>query len=153
VAPFTLRGASVHLYFSGLPIDLQVMVFEPSIAEDHTLPSKARDSEKCPFRLGLVTEDYIYHFRDSTCFVGGAIYIVYQYGARDAPGANTLCTDKVFVYEAAHSSRVQKHLDGMHFAGISDTDLDRKDDERSTSIKGVGRELFGESFFPFQPPR
>jgi len=49
---------------------------------------------------------------------------------KDAPGANTLHMDKVLVYEAAHSSRVQKHLDRVHLTGVSSTDLDGKDDGR-----------------------
>jgi len=88
VAFFTSRGASVHLYLSSLPIDLWVVVLEPGIAKDHALLSKAGDSKECPFRVGLVTEDYIYYFRDLPCFVGGAIYVVHWYGARDTPGAN-----------------------------------------------------------------
>jgi len=87
-ASFVSRGTSVHLYFSGLSIDLWVVVLEPGITEDHALPSEARDSEECPFRVGFVTENHIYHFRDLTCLVGGAIHIVHRYGARDAPGVN-----------------------------------------------------------------
>jgi len=126
-----------------LPIDLQVVVLEPGIAKDHALFSKARDSEECPFGVGLVTEDYIYHFRDLTCFIRGAVHVVHQYGVGDALGANAFCMDKVLIYEAAHSSRVQEHLDRMYFAGVSSTDLDRKNDRHSTSIEGVGKELFG----------
>jgi len=74
---FALRGALVHLYFSGLLIDLRIVVLEPSIAKDHALLSKARDSEECPFRVGLVMENYIYYFRDLPCFIGGAIYVVH----------------------------------------------------------------------------
>jgi len=44
-------------------------------------------------------EDYIHHFGDLTCLVGGAIYIVHWYGARDASGTNTFHMDKVFIYE------------------------------------------------------
>jgi len=70
---------------------------------------------------------------------------------RDAPGANTLRTDKIFIYEAACSSGVQKCLDGVHFAGVSGTDLDGEDDRRSVDMESIGGELFGESFFPFRP--
>ena len=119
MASFISRGASVHLYLSGLPIDLWVVVLEPDIAEDYALLSKVRDSEKHLFRVGLVVKDYIYHFRDLPCFVGGAIYIVHWYRARDALGANTLHMDKVFVYEAAHSFGVQECLNEMHLAGVS----------------------------------
>jgi len=122
-ASFTLRRASVHLYFSGLPIDLQVVVLEPGITKDHVLPSKAGDSEECPFRVGFVTEDYVYHFRDLTCFIGGAVHVVHRYGARDAPGVNTFYMDKVSIYEVARSFRVQKRLDGMHLAGVCGADF------------------------------
>ena len=113
----------VYLHFSGLLIDLQVVVLEPGITKDHILPSEAGDSEECPFRVGFVTENYIYHFRDLTCLVGGAVYVVHWYGARDALGVNTFRLDKVSIYEVACSSRVQKHLDGMHLAGICGADF------------------------------
>jgi len=77
------------------------------------LPSEARDSEECPFGVGFVTENHVYHFRDLTCLVGGAVHIVYWYGARDAPGVNIFCSDEVLIYEVARSSEVQKCLDRM----------------------------------------
>jgi len=119
------------------------MVLEPGISEDHALLSKAGDSEECPLGVGFVTEDHIYHFGDLTCLVGGAVHIVHQYGARDAPGTNTFRTDKVFIYEVTRSPGVQKRLDGMHFAGVGGADLYREDDGCSASIEGVGGELFG----------
>jgi len=143
VAFLALRGVLVHLYFFSLPIDLWVVVLEPGIAKDHTLLSKAEDGKECPFRVGLVMEDYIYHFGDLTCFIGGAVHVVHRYRTGDALGANAFHMDKVFIYEVAHSSGVQECLDGMHLAGVSGTDLDRKDDRHSTGIESVGRELFG----------
>jgi len=106
MASFASKRASVHLYFSGLPIDLQVVVLEPGITEDHVLPSKAGDSEERPFEVGFVTKNYIYYFRDLTCLVGGAVHIVHWYGARDTLGVNTFCTDEVSIYEVARSSGV-----------------------------------------------
>jgi len=82
------------------------MVLEPDVAEDHALLPEVRDSEEHPFRVGLIIENYIHHFGDLSCFIRGAIYIVHQYGVRDAPGANTLCMDKIFVYEVACGSGV-----------------------------------------------
>ena len=104
----------VYLHFSGLPIDLRVVVLEPGITKDHVLPSEAGDSEERPFGVGFVTENHIYHFRDLTCLVGGAIHVVHRYGARDAPGVNAFHLDKVSIYEVACGSRVQKRLDRMH---------------------------------------
>jgi len=77
MAFFTLRRASVHLYFSGLPIDLWVVVLEPGITKDHVLLSKAGDSKERPFGVGFVMENYVYHFGDLTCLVGGAVHIVH----------------------------------------------------------------------------
>jgi len=143
MASFVLRGISVYLYFSSLPIDLWVVILEPGIAKDYALLSEARDGKECSFGVDLVIEDYIHHFRDLTCFVGGAVYIVHQYRIGDALGANAFHIDIVFIYEVAHSSRVQEHLDRVHLAGISGTDLNREDDRHSVGIEGVGRELFG----------
>ena len=53
VVSFASRGVSVHLYLSGLPIDLQVVVLEPGITEDHALLSEAGDGEECPVIEGL----------------------------------------------------------------------------------------------------
>jgi len=128
MASFTSRRASVHLYFSGLPIDLQVMVLEPGITEDHVLLSEARDSEERPFGVGFVVEDYVYNFRDLVCLVGGAVHVVHQYGARDAPGVNTFRTDEVSIYEVARNSGVQKCLDGVHLAGVCGADFYWEDD-------------------------
>jgi len=142
-ASFASRGTSVHLHFSGLPIDLWVVVLEPGVTKDHVLPSKAGDSEEHPFRVGFVMENYIYHFRDLTCLIGGAIYIIHQYGARDAPGVNAFRSDQVSIYEVAHSSRVQKRLDGMHLAGVCGADFYWQDDQHPASIEDVDGESFG----------
>jgi len=105
MASLTLEGALVHLYFSSLPIDLWVVILKPGIAKDHALLSKARDSKECPFRIGFVAKNYIYYFRDLTYLIGRAVYIVHQYGARNALNANIFYTDKVFIYEVARSVR------------------------------------------------
>jgi len=142
-ASFALRRTSVHLHFSGLPIDLRVVVLEPDITKDHALSSEAGDSEERPFRVGFVTENHVYHFRDLTCLVGGAIHVVHRYGARDAPGVNAFCSDEVSIYKVAHSSGVQKRLDGMHLAGVGGTDFYWEDDRRSAGVEGVDGESFG----------
>jgi len=123
MASFISRRTLVHLYFSGLLIDLRVVVLEPGITEDHVLPSKAGDSEEHPFRVGFVMENHVYHFRDLTCLVGGAIYIVHWYRVRNALGVNAFHLNKVSIYEVACSSRVQKRLDRMHLAGVCGADF------------------------------
>ena len=111
------------MHFSGLPIDLWVVVLEPGVTKNHVLPSEARDSEERPFGVGFVIENHVYHFRDLTYLVGGTVYIVHRYGVRDAPGVNIFRLDEVSIYEVACSSRIQKRLDGMHFAGVCGADF------------------------------
>jgi len=126
-----------------LPIDLRIVVLEQGITEDHVLLSKAGDSEERPSGVGFVIENYVHNFGDLACLVGGAIHVVHQYGARDAPGVNTFHTDKVLIYEVAHSSGVEKYLDGMHLAGVCGADFYWEDDRCSAGIKGIDRESFG----------
>ena len=127
-ASFTSRRASVHLYFSGLSIDLWVVVLEPGITEDHVLLPEAGDSEEHSFGVGFVAKDYVYNFGDPACFVGRTVYVVHQYGARDALGVNTFRLDEVSIYEVARSSRVQKHLDRIHLTGVCGADFYWRDD-------------------------
>jgi len=61
--------------------------------------------------------------------------------------------DKIFVYEVAGGSGVQKRFDGMYLAGVGGTDLNRQDNRHSADVEGIGGESSGESFFPFGPPR
>jgi len=129
------------------------MVLEPGVAEDHALLPEVRDGKERPFRVGLIMEDYIYYFKDLSCFIRGAVHVEHWYGTRNAPGTNTLRTDKILVYEVAGGSRVQKRFDGMHLTGVGGTNLYRQDDRRSAGIEGVGRELSGEFFFLFGPLR
>jgi len=142
-ASFTSRRVLVHLYFSGLLIDLQVVVLEPGIPKDHVLLSEAGDSEECPFGVGFVIEDYVYNFGDLACLVGGTIHVVHRYGARDAPSINTFRSDKVSIYEVARSSGVQKRFNGVHLASVCGADFYWEDDQRSMGVKGINRESFG----------
>jgi len=119
------------------------MVLEPGVTEDHALFSKVGDDKGHPFRVGFITEDHIYHFGDLSGFIRGTVHIEHWYGARDVPGADTLCTDKIFIYEIACGSGVQKRFDGMYFASVSGTDLYREDDRRSAGIENVGGESSG----------
>jgi len=93
------------------------MVLEPGVAEDHALLPKVGDGEERPFGVGLIMEDYIHHFGDLPCFIRGAIYVEHWYRMRDALGTDTFCMDKIFVYEVAGGSGVQKRFDGMHLLG------------------------------------
>ena len=119
------------------------MVLEPGITEDHVLPSEAGDSKERPFGVGFVTENYVYHFRDLTCLVRGAVHIVHRYGVRDTPSVNTFRPYEVLIYEVARSSGVQKCFDEVHLAGVCGANFYWEDDQCSAGIKGVDGESFG----------
>ena len=64
-----------HFNFSLFPVNLGVVVLEPVVAEDQALFPKSRDSQKHPFRVSLVLENYIHDLRNLSCLVGGAVNI------------------------------------------------------------------------------
>ena len=119
------------------------MVLEPGVTEDHALLPEVGDGKEYPFGVGFITEDHVYHFRDLSSFIRGTVHVEHWYGARDVPGANTLRTDKIFIYEIACGSGVQKRFDGIYFASVSGTNLYREDDRHSAGIEGVSRESPG----------
>ena len=131
------------MHFSSLPVDLQIMVLEPGVTEDHALLPEVGDGKEHPFRVGFITEDHVYHFRDLSGFIRGTIHVEHRYGARDVLGANTLHMDKIFIYEIVCGSGVQKCFDGIYFASVSGTNLYREDDRRFTGVKGVSKESSG----------
>jgi len=51
------------------------MVLESGVAEDHALLSEVRDSKECPFRVGLIMENYVYYFGDLPYFVREAVHV------------------------------------------------------------------------------
>jgi len=119
------------------------MVLEPGVTEDHALLPEVGDGEEHPFGVGFIIEDHVYHFGDLSGFVRGTVHVEYRYGVRDVLGANTLHADEISVYKIACGSRVQKHFDGMYFAGVSGTDLYREDDRCSMGVEGVSGESSG----------
>ena len=68
---------------------------------------------------------------------------IHRYGARDALSVNTFRPYEVSIYEVARSSGVQKHLDGVHLAGVCGADFYWEDDQRSMGVKGIDGESFG----------
>jgi len=119
------------------------MVFEPGVTKDDALLPEIGDGEEHSFGVGFIIEDHVYYFGDLSSFIRETVHVEHQYGTRDVLGANTLRTDKIFIYEIACGSRVQKRFDRMYFASVSGTDLYRENDRRSVGIEGIGRESSG----------
>jgi hypothetical protein len=46
---------SVHLYLTGPPIYLRVVIFQPGVTEDEILSPEASYAEECSFGVAVVT--------------------------------------------------------------------------------------------------
>jgi len=82
------------------------MVLEPGVTEDHALLPEVGDGEEHPFGVGFIMKDHVYYLRDLSGFIRGTVHVEHWYGVRDVPSANTLYTNKIFIYEIAHGSGV-----------------------------------------------
>ena len=67
---------------------------------------------------------------------------------QDCPGIKSLEADKVSVYEAFHSSAVQKSLYGVKLTCIHGTQFYSKLQEGSMHVQCTSRELDGQFLFP-----
>ena len=66
------------------------MLVEPGVSHDDILAPQVCDSEEGAFRVVLISQDEVSHFRYSTGFVKCAIYIAYAEGLDNARVASLL---------------------------------------------------------------
>ena len=66
---------STHHYFPNSPVNLWVMLLEPSKPEDDVLFPEVSDCEGCAFCMSIILENCVYNFHDQTCPVVGSINI------------------------------------------------------------------------------
>jgi len=91
-----------------VPIDHRVVGFEPGEAQNEVLFAKARDGKEHPFRVGVVLEDYISHFRDFPSLIWSAIHIKDGDGARQLLSADLVSLNEVSINKAPSHSRIQQ---------------------------------------------
>jgi len=108
LAAFTSWQATRHLDFPRVPIDRRVVGFEPGEAQNEVLFAKARDGEEHPFRVGVVLEDYVSHFRDFPSLIWSAVHIENRDRVRQLPSADSVSPNKVLIDEAPSCSRIQQ---------------------------------------------
>ena len=53
-----------HHYFPSLPVNLWVMLLEPSKPEDDVLFPEVSDCEGCAFHMSIIPENCVYNFHD-----------------------------------------------------------------------------------------
>jgi hypothetical protein len=73
--------AMTHLDFVHLPVDFVVVFAKPGKPKDDILLAEAGDHECCVFRVISVSKDGLPHFRNTACFIRGAVHIIDRDGA------------------------------------------------------------------------
>ena len=58
-----------HHYLPSPPVNLWVMLLEPSIPEDDVLLPEVSDCKGCAFCMSIIPEDYVYGFHDQSCLI------------------------------------------------------------------------------------
>ena len=89
-------------------IDCRVVGFEPGEAQNEVLFAKARDGKEHLFRVGVVLEDYISHFRDFPGLIWSAVHIEDRDGAKQLPSADLVSLNEVSIDKAPSCSRIQQ---------------------------------------------
>ena len=64
-----------HHYLPSLPVNLWVMLLEPSKPEDDVLFPKVSDHEGCAFHMSIIPENGVYNLCDQTCLIMSSINI------------------------------------------------------------------------------
>jgi hypothetical protein len=73
--------AMTYFDFVHLPVDFRVVFTKPGQPKDDILLAEAGDHECHMFRVILVFKDGLPHFRNTACFIRGAIHIINRDGA------------------------------------------------------------------------
>ena len=64
-----------HHYLPSLPVNLQVMLLEPSKPKDDVLFPEVSDCKGCAFHVSIIPENCVYDFCDQSCLIMRSINI------------------------------------------------------------------------------
>ena len=92
-----------HHYLLGLPVNLWVMLLEPSKSEDDVLFPKVSDCKGCAFHMSVIPENCVNNFHDQTCLVASSINIEDWDGMLQLPSVKSVMFHIVPVHELAGS--------------------------------------------------
>ena len=104
----TFVWTATHGHFLGLPVDLQIVLLEPSEAKDDILLSQASDCKGGAFRVVIKSEDCIYNLHKKACFVWSTIYIVDQNGKEELLSGEAVAFYIAPVHELSCGTTVYK---------------------------------------------
>ena len=87
-----------HHYLLSLPVNLWVMLLEPSEPEDDVLFPEVSDCKECAFHMSIIPENCVYNFCDRTCLVVSSINIEDWDGMLQLPSAKSVTFHIVLVH-------------------------------------------------------
>ena len=112
-----------HHYLPGLPVNLWVMLLEPSKSKDDVLFPKVSDCEGRAFRMSIIPENCVNDFRDQTCLVTSSIHIENWDGTLQLPSGKSVTFHVVLVHELTSGSAVYECRSGFDFHSVCGLDL------------------------------
>ena len=118
-----LCWALTHHYFPSLPVNLRVMLLEPSKPEDDVLFPEVSDCKGRAFHMSIILENHVYNFCDRTCLVTSSVNIEDWDGTLQLPSAKSVTFHIVPVHELAGGSAVDKCRSGFDFHSVCGLDL------------------------------
>ena len=66
---------STHHYLPSLPVNLQVMLLEPSKPKADVLFPEASECKGCAFYMPIILENCVYNFHDQSCLIMSSVNI------------------------------------------------------------------------------
>lgn len=98
--------AACHCNMACGPIDVGVMLLEPSVSQDHFGGAEGAHSEGGPLGVVLETHLEVRDFSDRPSLIACAIDVVYQDGLIQGLGLKALLGYKIFVNEDPSGSAI-----------------------------------------------
>ena len=112
-----------HHYLPSLPVNLWVMLLEPSKPEDDVLFPKVSDHKGHAFHMSIIPENCVNDFRDRTCLIASSIDIEDWDGMLQLPSVKSVTFHIVPVHELAGGSTVDECRSGFDFRSVCGLDL------------------------------
>ena len=112
-----------HHYLLGLPVNLWVMLLEPSKSKDDVLFPKVGDCKGRAFHMSIILENCVNDFCDQTCLIASSIHIENWDGMLQLLSGKSVTFHIVLVHELTSGSAVYECRSGFDFRSVCGLDL------------------------------
>ena len=90
----------------GLPVNLWIVLFQPSKTQDDILFPQAGNRKGSPLCVIFITENCVYYFCDGACLISGSVYIENRNSSGEVLSHEAVPSDKTYIHELAGSSAI-----------------------------------------------